>query len=161
MLTNRQGADISADNAQIKLSGFLIVAGPYVAFEMQGMSRTLMCQVPTGQELAVRGKVCSVSNYRTEPVRNSDQIEKGERLLAEFRAIENWDRKFSSSGSAMESLGVLCRVRRRMEIVSELTALISEMKRKLFSQISQKRSGLPKSHIRPSQDLHSNVSGVE
>jgi hypothetical protein len=108
-----------------------------------------------GKELAVRGNECSVSTYRSEPVRSRDQIEKGKRLLVEFCAIESWDRKFSKGYGTTDLLGVLCRVRRRIEIISELTGIISQMKRKLRSQIGQtwQRSGLPKPHIRPSSFL--------
>jgi hypothetical protein len=82
------------------------------------------------------------------------QIEKGERLLAEFRAIEIWEHKFPNDG-ASELSGVLSRIRRRTEILSELTTIIGQMKRTLFSQIGQKwqRSGLPKPHSRPSSFL--------
>ena len=52
-----------------------------------------------------------------------DEIEQGERLLAELRAMEIWDRDFAkrTRHETYELLGALCRVRRRIEIVFKLT----------------------------------------
>ena len=84
----------------------------------------------TGKELAVRGNGRTVSCINLKTVRSYiDEIEQGERLLAELRAIEIWDRDFAKRArhETYELLGALCRVRRRIEIVFKLTNLISRI----------------------------------
>jgi hypothetical protein len=76
-----------------------------------------------------------------------DQIEQGQRLLAELRAIALWDRDFSkrTRDDAHEVLGAFCRVRRCLEIVSELNELISKLNSMVVQKKkTQQRVGSPK-----------------
>jgi hypothetical protein len=58
-----------------------------------------------------------------------ESIDQAQSLLAQLRAIELWDHHVAGKKilEAYELVGIECRVKRRVEILSKLAKLISQM----------------------------------